>query len=403
MSQVQLSYEEQVISLEEFVFNNETLEKLESIADKFNIFSSLGIINQEIRHSNFLAWLLDPQETHSLTAYFTNSFLKHAAYNDNNPNPDLSLIDIDTLDLSEVNVFREWNNIDILLVEDAQKVVCVIENKVDSKEHSNQLARYKKVVESYYPDYKKIFVYLTISGEEAESDKAYISISYQEVANLIERLLERKGSQMNDEIKIFITHYIEMIKRYIMEESEVQELCEQLYKKHKKALDLIFKHKPDVYSDNREVLEAFVDANDTLIKDLCTKSYTRFIPKHLDFVPKKGEGWTKSKRILLFEIRNRNKSVDLVLLIGPGESSIRKSIYDFASTDSNFKLHFGKLTKMWTTIYEFKLSTIASLEGQSKEFIEEKLSKKLEEFFNNDFPALEKSLLTLKGQFAKEV
>ena len=65
----------------------------------------------------------------------------------------------------------------------------------------------------------------------------------------MESLLERKESQMNDEISMFIRHYNEMVKRYIMEESEVQELCEKLYKKHKKALDLIFKHKPDIYND----------------------------------------------------------------------------------------------------------------------------------------------------------
>ena len=72
-----------------------------------------------------------------------------------------------------------------------------------------------------------------------------------------------------------------MVKRYIMEESEVQELCEQLYKKHKKALDLIFKHKPDIYSDIRDVLEEIIDENENLIKDHCSKSYIRFIPKNL--------------------------------------------------------------------------------------------------------------------------
>ena len=64
MKETDLTVEEQVKELEGFIFNNKELEKLESIEDKFNIFSSLGIINQEVRHSNFLAWLLNPHETH---------------------------------------------------------------------------------------------------------------------------------------------------------------------------------------------------------------------------------------------------------------------------------------------------------------------------------------------------
>ena len=162
MSDVEMSIDAQVKELEQFVFNNETLEKLESIVDKFNIFSSLGIINQEIRHSNFLAWLLDPNETHNVSDYFTTRFLKLATYNKTEQSPDLSLFDIETLDLTKVQVLREWNNIDVLLVDDDQKLVCVIENKVDSKEHSNQLTKYRKVIESNYPDYKKLYVYLTV-------------------------------------------------------------------------------------------------------------------------------------------------------------------------------------------------------------------------------------------------
>jgi len=61
--------------LKDFIHENEELEKLESIIDRFNIFRSLNIIDNEIRHSNFLAWLLDPSETHGLGDYFLNLFL----------------------------------------------------------------------------------------------------------------------------------------------------------------------------------------------------------------------------------------------------------------------------------------------------------------------------------------
>lgn len=395
MNEIELTTSEQVRELEEFILSNKELEKLESIVDKFNIFSSLGIINQEIRHSNFLAWLLDPNETHNLSDYFTTSFLKQAAYNNTNSKPDLNLIDIDTLDLSSVQVFREWNNIDVLLVDDEKKIVCVIENKVDSKEHSNQLQKYRNIVEINYPNYKKLFVYLTVYGEEPDTDKDYIPISYKEVSSLIENLLDRKESQLNDETSIFIKHYNEMIKRYIMEESEVQELCEQLYKKHKKALDLIFKHKPDVYSDIRDVLEEIIDANDSLEKDHCSKSQIRFIPKKLDFFPKEGEGWTKTKRIVLFEIINYDKEVNLFLYIGPGNSAIRESIYELVKGNPLFNKTAAQLTKKWAAIYKLKLATISRLDGKTKAEITEKLAGQLNKFLENDYKKIEEELLQL--------
>ena len=43
-------------ALEEFINDNPELERLEEIAEDFNIFIALGIVDTEIRHSNFLAW-----------------------------------------------------------------------------------------------------------------------------------------------------------------------------------------------------------------------------------------------------------------------------------------------------------------------------------------------------------
>jgi hypothetical protein len=395
MNEIELPPLEQVKLLEDFIFNNEELEALESIVDKFNIFSSLGIINQEIRHSNFLAWLIDPNETHNLSEYFTTSFLKLVTFNNTNPSSKLTMFDVDTLDLANMQVFREWNNIDVLLVDEEQKLACVIENKVDNKEHSNQLKRYRELIELHYPDYKTLFVFLTVHGEEAEKEKVYIPVSYREVSGLITNLLARKESQLSDEVNLFIRHYNEMIKRYIMEESEVQELCEQLYKKHKKALDLIFKHKPDVYNDVRDALEEIIDENASLEKDHCSKSYVRFLPKQLDFFPKEGDGWTKTKRMLLFEIQNYDKAVDLFFIIGPGTSEVRQRIYDHVKDLDLFNKTWAKLPNKWASIYKLRLSTISKLEGKSKDEIKEVLQAQLDKFFSGDYPKIESEILKL--------
>jgi hypothetical protein len=50
--------------LERFVVDNDDLSELEIRIGRFNIFDALSIARTEIRHSNFLAWLLDPSESH---------------------------------------------------------------------------------------------------------------------------------------------------------------------------------------------------------------------------------------------------------------------------------------------------------------------------------------------------
>ena len=46
--------------LEAFLLDNKDLERLEELLQEFNIFSALGVVNSELRHSNFLSWLLNP-------------------------------------------------------------------------------------------------------------------------------------------------------------------------------------------------------------------------------------------------------------------------------------------------------------------------------------------------------
>ncbi|MEH1869842.1 MAG: PD-(D/E)XK nuclease family protein [Nostoc sp.] len=62
--------------LESLIVENEDLEKLESKLAQFNIFEAIGVVRQELRHSNFLAFLLNPSENHRLDDIFLKRFLK---------------------------------------------------------------------------------------------------------------------------------------------------------------------------------------------------------------------------------------------------------------------------------------------------------------------------------------
>jgi len=128
--------------LESFIVDNEDLDELESQLVQFNIFEAIGIIRQELRHSDFLAFILNPSQNHRLEDIFLKRLLKRVLLEADIPIDSnylkLSPVDIDIADLKDAEVRREWKHIDILIHSPSNYLVCAIENKIDSKEHSNQ-------------------------------------------------------------------------------------------------------------------------------------------------------------------------------------------------------------------------------------------------------------------------
>jgi len=376
--------------LQSLIYDNPELEQLEDIVDEFNIFTALKIVNAEIRHSYFLSWLMDPLESHGLGDYFTAAFLKRVAFDTSSVTPKApSLFDIDGWSFDDVEVLREWRNIDILIRSDRLKFICVIENKVDSGEHSNQLARYKDIVEHEYPEYSKLFVYLTVEGEPS-SEEAYISLSYSDIVRLIEHLIESKRDKLGPEVLTFIAHYNEMLRRYIVEDSEIQKLCEKIYKKHKRALDLIFEYRPDKLSDIQKVLADIIENESDLILDNQTKTMIRFTSNNLDFIPRKAKGWTPSKRILLFEFKNNVNGVNLYLIIGRGDNDVRIKLYDIAQQDLELlKLAKYPLYPQWHTIYKKGMLSKKEYEEKEIEEIRELLQDRIAKFTSVELPKIE--------------
>lgn len=60
-----------------FLFDIDYLKKLDEWTNKFNIFDILKITNTEIRHSNILGWLLDPNGSHKLGDSFLKAFINN--------------------------------------------------------------------------------------------------------------------------------------------------------------------------------------------------------------------------------------------------------------------------------------------------------------------------------------
>jgi hypothetical protein len=61
---------------EALVVDNPELERLEALLDEFNIFEAIGAVRVELRHSDFLAFLLNPTQNHGLGDAFVKRLLE---------------------------------------------------------------------------------------------------------------------------------------------------------------------------------------------------------------------------------------------------------------------------------------------------------------------------------------
>lgn len=328
--------------LEQFVVNNADLERLESLLNQFNIFEATGMVRQEIRHSHFLAFLLNPSASHHLRDIFLKTFLKRLLLEADNAT--VSPIEIDVATLTDTQVCREWKNIDILLVSPGSQIVCAIENKVDSSEHSNQLQRYRQIVQQEFPNYRQIFVFLTPQGivPYGEVDQAHWSAySYRKVADLIGEVCDRHRSTLQPEVCTLMQHYSTLINRHLMQDSEIAKLCRDIYLQHKEALDLIYEHRPNLESNTFEIVKNMVKSTppNIVISDhiWAAINIVGFVVPDWDKLSfqKTCQGWTTSNRLVIFEFKQVEPPIlRLHLILGPGDLETRQAIAEvFAKSD----------------------------------------------------------------------
>ena len=249
MEQKKTGSESDKEALLKFMQDAECLDVLSKWTNDFNIFDVLKISRTEIRHSNLLSWLIDPNENHGLGDSFLYGIIALLS-KELDQKTALHLL---SSDLYSYIVFREWNHIDILLISHQNRVVLAIENKVGAHEHNSgnseesQLVTYKNKISSQYYDYKKIYIYLTPDGEEP-SDNDWITLNYSDVVNVLEKVYSSKANQLGSDVSLLIKNYIDNIKKNITMDQELINLCNSIYNKHRRALDLIFENRDDVVS-----------------------------------------------------------------------------------------------------------------------------------------------------------
>jgi len=352
------------------LLKDEDFDKLDLGLKNPNIFQILRITKNEIRHSNFLSWLLDPNQSHKLGDIFLKRFLREVFSSDKFG--DLDQVDVEGMDLSKVEIQREWKNIDILIK--LENVVVCVENKVLSREHSNQLKRYKEIIESQFPNHHQTYVYLTPEGTTSEDESdTYEPISYEFIVESLDRIISVYGESLNEQVKNYIKDYITIIKRELMGTDKLTELSKKIYQNHKELFDFIIDHKPDVLDGVKSIFEKQIQKRGWILGSP-GKNYLRFTtPKvsELTYINQGSNGW-RNKESFLFEFvlnpsKNRMNSKTVISPSDPQYDTSRLSEI-FMEIDG-FKSPSGK---KWLVNYQklvkFPFSKVDDLSEEEIEF-----------------------------------
>lgn len=300
------------------------LENDKTVFNQFNIFDVLKITNAEIRHSNVLSWLLDPSENH----YLKGQFLKRFIIDINEIGQ--YYLDLDTIDFDSFEVRREWKNIDILVISKQDKILLVIENKIWSAESSYQLEKYRKIIDSEFPDFIKLYVFLTPYGDSSSDPDLWIEYDYEKVLKKLEDVITQYSSKMDKEVLIFMENYARSIRRNVVGDKKLQDLCLDIYNQHKEAFDLIINNLPNQRNIYQNMIIEYLQNRNDVIMDDSGKTLIRFITKELDnVIPNSLAGWTKSGRVFLFEIENFDTYVKLKSVVGPSLNDERDALLKY--------------------------------------------------------------------------
>lgn len=184
----------------------------------FNPFDVLRYSDYEIRHSNVLAWLLQPDETHGIGGAFIRDFT--TALNDEARRQNMAPVPVpSSFEADNIRVERELHHVDITLFFENERTVVAIENKTaeTAPEHAEQVRGYEETLrETYKRKYGEIrSVLLTTSPEPGASGDGFIHMSWTRIQDIVNAIRERERfqSEEGERVRAFLGQYLEIVGR----------------------------------------------------------------------------------------------------------------------------------------------------------------------------------------------
>lgn len=312
------------------------LRRVEDRLKTFCPFEAVGMVRQEIRHANFLAYILDPARPHG----FSDALLQELLFEIlENGAAALRKLDLHFLPLGHARLYREKMNIDLLIEVPGgggQKgLVIAIEMKVDAAESDGQLARYERQMRATYPSdrWLHLFGFLTVEGRAPTTQGAagWAPLSYSRLFRRFDATIRHHGHQGRG--AEMYQDYTRMMRRNGMAEGEhdeqLHEAVRNIWMRHREALDYLLLHRPDVCSEALRSFEARQAAHAALLAtaigaqvavDTTFRLWRRFwFPDLMADFPVFRQGvadWVASRALAVLEIHAEGDQIIACIAVG---------------------------------------------------------------------------------------
>ena len=380
--------------------------------DEVDVFDALRLHGDEQFHSNLLAWLLNPRGSHGLGDRFLRGFLAQVGARGV----------IRTADLPSTTVRREHyleqegesGRLDILIHNESAKFLCAIENKVWAPESGNQLAWYRKVLACHYPNHRVHRMFLTPRGMVPDNPgerEHWKRMSYTEVLRLVEGAIAAEGNSVNEDVMAFLRQYAITLRRNIVPEvsNDVHELARRIYRKHKRAIDLIIEHReryePNYVTEGFRMIRDAIGRQQLWSEGTCNRPYARFLSADWEaYDDIWSDDWPHA--VLLFEIRVTSSRAELYFsLTYVGEESLRSKIFQRVKENPNT---FNCAEPAYTDGF-IRLHTVGDILQESdyeswwdEENIRDTIKGRLDDFVRGEFPKINRIILKCLEEYRSE-
>lgn len=397
------------IQLKKLMLDDDFTSLQNLVNEEVNLMDILRVSHKELQHSNFLAWFFNPGETHNLGDFalkeFIKIYFKENQFQNLGNETGLSVFDFVRLDFDDLEIRREYKNIDLIFLSRKNQFCIVIENKIYSTEKKGQLEKYRNIIETEYPDFKhKIYIFLSLRDQQiSESEKDYyVQLNYEHLIKLIEQVISSQRLKLADKTKFVFEQYLQTLKSMLNKNEEIEKVAQQLYKKYKSAFDLVFKYSDP--SGNNEIwakLDELIKSEKSIRLFSSNKTYLRFQPNFLyDNIQNLRKVGLVSETddltnnwVFLFEFHFTSNQVIFDCKIGSGDQQAREKLYQiYKKHKTVFPLVVsGKgILKQWHQVFQKQILNSSDIQKYFEDStdIEKMIVKRFRELIDKDLPRL---------------